>query len=1003
MAETKIKAAQFHGVVGHGTDGYFLMTNADGSMSWEAAGSPSPTIASVSYPGDDLAADPDGDQTVTITGTNFASGATVTVGGTAASIVSFVSATELTFTTPAKTAGDYDIVVTNTDGGTATSVNGISYNGIPSWTTATGSLGTFASDTTISTITLQASEPDAGTITFSITNGALPTGLSLTGADIDGTTSIESADTLYNFTVTATDDENQSTGRAFSITVEKYIVPAPENFEIVTYTGNGGTQAITSKIGKAASFNGSDSRINTNDNKAFVADEMSVSLWASLATTGTAEYLISNWNSSGTRETSFIFQLESNGKLRIIIYASNDSSNYKLYDSSSAITGLTDWNHFAFTLTSGITAKLYVNGSEVTTTVTNGATYSSGTINTTGTFDTIIGAIGNSGTAIDGKIDQVRIFNKALSSSEVTTLYGESNTSTTKSTTDIFGDGSGVALYELDEDAKDTGVYPLGQGAIDSGQSAFFGGNNDRVTASNFSSVLGTNRAFTISGWFFPSSISNNLDAITAWSTTGTTAANFVLGRHSGGTWQYRLGHANSNEIKVIFSDAYEVDKWVHVAFTYDGSKDESGVTLYLNGVAATVSSINDNNLTTNTDYPNFAIGYGAWNGDYYNGYVDQVRIYSSELSSSEVSDLANETNVPTSTLVAHYKLDGNANDETTNYNGSASGVTYSDPAEFPLIAYNGTPSNVNFLGMAFQPDLIWQKSRSVDNHHVLTDSVRGRYSQIFSHNTSAESTSTSRVQSFDANGFTIGNDSRTNTNNDDYVAWCWKAGGTVSANNNTDGDITSTVSANQDAGFSIVKYTGNSSTNQTIGHGLSSTPELIIIKNLDDGTASWLVAGENINLYLNLNRDVADPSSSSYNWITNRGADTFTVGSQRKEMNQPNEDFIAYCFHSVDDYQKIGSYSGNSSTNGPTITTGFRPRFLLVKRVDVANDWLIFDSVRSPSNPLDDFLRANTEGNEAVNSDKDVDFLDDGFQMVNNQAALNASGTNNYIYLAIA
>src|SRR5210317_1948611 len=266
MSDTRIKAAQFFGVIGHGTDGYFLMTNADGSMSWEAAGSPSPTISSISYPGDDLAADPAGGQTVTITGTNFASGATVTVGGTSASVVSFVSATELTFTTPTKTAGDYDLVVTNTDGGTATSVNGISYNGIPAWTTATGSLGTFASDTTISTITLQASEPDGGTITFSITNGALPTGLLLSGADIDGTTSIVNANTTYNFTVTATDDENQSTGRAFSITIEKYVLVSSENFTINTYTGNGSTQSIEGKIGTAAAFNGTTSQIRTVGN-----------------------------------------------------------------------------------------------------------------------------------------------------------------------------------------------------------------------------------------------------------------------------------------------------------------------------------------------------------------------------------------------------------------------------------------------------------------------------------------------------------------------------------------------------------------------------------------------------------------------------------------------------------------------------------------------------------------------------------------------------------------
>ena len=259
MSNTKIKSSQFHGVVGHGTDGYFLTTNGDGSMSW-ISNIVNPVISSLSYPGSATAADPAGGETITITGTGFKTGATVTVGGTAAPSVSYVSATSLTITTPAKTAGDYDVVVTNTDGGTATSVNGISFNGIPSWTTAAGTLGTFASDTTISTITLQASEPDAGTITFSITNGALPTGLSLTGADIDGTTTLETADTLYTFTVTATDDETQTTPRTFTITVTKQFI-STENFTINTYTGNGSTQSIEGKIGTAASFNGSSSQI----------------------------------------------------------------------------------------------------------------------------------------------------------------------------------------------------------------------------------------------------------------------------------------------------------------------------------------------------------------------------------------------------------------------------------------------------------------------------------------------------------------------------------------------------------------------------------------------------------------------------------------------------------------------------------------------------------------------------------------------------------------------
>ena len=317
MAQTKIKAGLFEGIIGNGTDGYFLMSNGDGTMTWSSI-IINPTITSIAYPGSVTAADPAGGETITVTGTGFKTGATVTVGGTAAPVVSYVSETQITFTTPAKVAGDYDIVFTNTDTGSATYINGISYNGIPTWTTAAGSLGTFASAEIISTITLAATEPDGGTITFNITNGALPTGLSLTGANIDGTTSLETAETLYTFTVTATDNESQTTPRVFTITVQKQFI-ATQNFTINTYTGNGSTQSIEGKIGTAASFNGSNSKIDVGSLVYPVTlkgtmDEFSISLWfkSNSAPTSNEEFLTwwSNDSSDVYNDGFFVLVLE---------------------------------------------------------------------------------------------------------------------------------------------------------------------------------------------------------------------------------------------------------------------------------------------------------------------------------------------------------------------------------------------------------------------------------------------------------------------------------------------------------------------------------------------------------------------------------------------------------------------------------------------------------------------------------------------------------------------
>ena len=197
---------------------YNLNTNA-----WASIDSP-PLISSLAYTGSATAADPAGGETITVTGSNFQSGASVTIGGTTASSVTVVSTTSITFTTPAKTVGDYDVVVTNANGLDTTLSNGISYNGVPAFTTV-GNLGELVNNEAMSTITIVVAEPDGGSVTRSITSGALPTGLSMsTGGAITGTPNVSITDsTTYNFTVTGTDDENQTNARAFNLIVLREI------------------------------------------------------------------------------------------------------------------------------------------------------------------------------------------------------------------------------------------------------------------------------------------------------------------------------------------------------------------------------------------------------------------------------------------------------------------------------------------------------------------------------------------------------------------------------------------------------------------------------------------------------------------------------------------------------------------------------------------------------------------------------------------------------------
>jgi len=323
----------------------------------------------------------------------------------------------------------------------------------------------------------------------------------------------------------------------------------------------------------------------------------------------------------------------------------------------------------------------------------------------------------------------------------------------------------------------------------------------------------------------------------------------------------------------------------------------------------------------------------------------------------------------------------------------------------FNTVLYNGTGSSNAVTGVGFQNDLLWIKSRSDPaGTHRLIDSVRGGSLALQSDTTGSEIDNSAQVTSpRDADGFTVdGNTSAFNQSGDTYVAWNWKAGGT--AVSNTAGSITSQVSANTDAGFSIVSYTGTSSAG-TIGHGLSSAPEMIIVKNRDVAR-NWGVyhayntsAPETDYLLLNLT-DATDDSALPWNDIAPTSS-VFSVGTS-VFSNRPSEDFIAYCFHSVEGFSKAGSYTGNGSADGPFIFTGFRPAWVMVKRaVGGTSNWDVMDAVRNTYNIVDKRLYANLDDAEPAATDY-VDFTSNGFKVRNTATSQNASGST-YIFLAFA
>lgn len=325
-----------------------------------------------------------------------------------------------------------------------------------------------------------------------------------------------------------------------------------------------------------------------------------------------------------------------------------------------------------------------------------------------------------------------------------------------------------------------------------------------------------------------------------------------------------------------------------------------------------------------------------------------------------------------------------------------------------------GAGGTQSITGVGFQPDWVWIKNRSSDStSHTLFDSVRTAGKMLQSDNATVEASNSQYgyLSSFDSDGFTLTggttNANFINQGTDAYVSWGWKAsGGTIATN--TDGTITSSVSANTDAGFSVVGYTGTDSATETIGHGLGAVPAMLIIKSRDSAL-NWAVyhkgvdatAPEDYLLRLNTTDARVDVTSA---WNdTAPTSSVFTVGTSSLVNN--TDDFIAYCFAEIEGYSKFGGYTGNDSTDGNFIYLGFRPSFIIIKYTSGTaggtKNWFMFDDARDTFNPTDDTFNANAPDGETANSNKDLDFLSNGFKIRNAEGAINNGAE--YIYMAFA
>jgi hypothetical protein len=1030
-------------------------TNTNG---WQAIDSP-PIVTSVAYSGSLTAVDPAGGDTMTVSGSNFQNGATVRVGGTTATSVSFINSTQITFVSPAKSAGDYDVVITNTNGLSATSTNGISYNGTPAFTTAAGSLGTIDGAITMPTITIVAAEPDGGTVAYSITSGSLPSGVSLGSANgqLTGAPASAVATTTFNFSVTATDNENQTTARAFSLQVLRPVY----NYEIANSYHNNGTSQYLYKHSWPTATDQTRSTWSGWIKPISLVSENSSSniqsiIWGS--NTGTAAF-----NRIG---------IDSNGRLSIRVRNSSasdiirfESQDSQPYDDTNA------WYHLFFSIDFNQSgdAKIvaYVNG--VLFTRWKSTSHANSGTGFTGSFGQGLGSSGkieigrhnaNASTQyysrchfadihmIDGQIksptDFGEFYNGVWIPKAYTGTYGNCGfklnfADSSNMGNDVSGNNNDFTMaaggaYSQTPDTP-TNNFPQFDRKPSETNVAQIVNQNLGFLNSNTTGVF-TSFALPSTGkWYwelraggdnFVTNITNNTSIRPS---TNASTHTLLLVRNGQSTRAY-----NSTEVSYT-STAYANGDFV--GYRWDG--DAGTFKIYKNN-----SQVAEYNNFTLTGPFYFALDRHSSSND-----AESHRINFGQ--DSTFSNQETATNNADSNGVGkfHYAVpSGHLALCTKNLSDSLPVSQDVRPEDFfAAHLHTGTGATQSITGLGFQPDLVWIKARNNTTSHALFDSVRGVTRRLYSNHNYDEAVEDS-LTSFGADGFGLGAAAGVNANNDKFVSWNWKAGGAPTATNvaaagavPTSGSVmingvasssalaggnpAKKISANTKSGFSIVQYTGTGNGVQTIAHGLSKAPEMMIVKNMDDdenwamyhhaaGNSSVNSAANVINF--RLNTDNIASATTNGRWGNATPTNTvFSIGDTTtdNEVGSSGDNYIAYCWHGVEGYSSFGFFEGtNQATNGAYVITGFKPAFVMVKSINGASatsyDYVVWDNKRNGSsqstidvgrNPINGGLLWNEVGAEITTHS--INFLSNGFKCASSSAGSN--GSKDYIYMAFA
>jgi hypothetical protein len=709
---------------------------------------------------------------------------------------------------------------------------------------------------------------------------------------------------------------------------------------------------VNGYINEAGSFNGSSSFINI-DTITFPSNDFTVSAWVNTNDVSAQYNMIITTAKNGSGSMYLTLEYDK-------LYYYDSISTVSLDSGVGTILNNT-WYHCVITKSSSSGIKLYLNGSLVDSNPTTQSLKTSNTgQNRIGHYYTPT-QIGH----FNGEIDQFRIFNTALDSTQVTQLYNEAACEKTCTTNDNQLVSDCIAYYKMDGNANDALNTYDGTPTNVSWTQGRFGSagrfNGSNAYFSGLPTLTNISQTFSISMWVQfdanPSAREYFFGGIKEQGALDSAIGGYV---EPDGTLNIFLRDTTVGNHFLTSTDNY-VSVWNNLILTVTGTT----AFLYINGLE--VDNITSLNSSITVDDPILgAIKSRGIIEEYFNGSIDQVRIYDRAITAAEVTTLYNEVQCPST-------------------------------ASFNTVLYTGNGSTQNVGGVGFQPDLVWSKSRSASGYwHVIADAVRGGGNTLASNETAAERTG-GRITSFDNDGFTVNvtPDVSANANGVDYVAWCWKAGG--DAVTNTDGSITSEVSANVDAGFSIVSYTGNGANNVSIGHGLDTAPSIIIVKRTSS-SRNWGVIGSALGVDKVLSLNLTDAASTAVGFFPLASSSVISYGTQSSSFNENTEDYIAYCFAEKAGFSKFGSYTGNA--NGVTVDNlGFEPAFVMIKSSSNAEGWAMFDNKRGGGRAL----FANVSDAEYNFASLTITFTSDGFTVPIPSIADAILNEPNYEYIYMA